>query len=106
MTDKIDRSKFDVRQYGANVLIVDMMYPDYDLTQTSVVSVGISTVRAANAILIRYDFTRDGYSIMMERTYEGDGIIESFDPPIFDEMAFVPAWNEVENPELKTDGTN
>ena len=102
MTDKIDRSKFDVRQYGANALNVDMMYPDYDLTQTSVVNVGISCVRAADSLMIRFDFTRNGYSIMMERTYEADGYQGTFDPPIFDELAFVPAWNEVEPPEVKT----
>lgn len=75
-----------------HVAQVDLWYPNVQDGETSEVRVGLVSVRAADDIVIRYDFDRDGWAILMERTIDrGDWMEET---GIWDEMAFVPAWNE------------
>lgn len=58
------------------------------------VRVGIIEIRRANDLVITYDFDRDGYVVSMERTIDRGTYME--ETGIFDEKAFIPAWNEVE----------
>jgi len=46
-------------------------------------------VRAADSILIEYDFDRDGYSIKQASTFRGD--VPGFDQD-WQEVAFIKAW--------------
>lgn len=60
-----------------------LWYPRVDGNPSSV-TVSLYDVRAADALLISYDFERDGWSIAREER-----------PAV--EVAFVPAWDEEGN---------
>jgi hypothetical protein len=73
---------------------VDLWYPPNHGITEQFVTIGLSHVRAADSIKVRYDFERDGWVVQMDKTkYMGsfsDVLIED------DEVAFVPSWNEDE----------
>lgn len=80
-------------------LSIDLWYVRCDGTKIKAVEVGICDVRAANSIVVDYDFDRDGYRIRMlkypqeERVVkeEGDFVqVECVDELV--EVAFIPAW--------------
>lgn len=85
--------RFEYEERG-HVAQVDLWYPNVQEGETSEVRVGLVSVRAADDIVIRYDFARDGWVILMERTIDRGSHTE--ETGILDEMAFVPAWNEVQ----------
>ena len=69
---------------------VDMIYPNL-AGHLNTVEVGLEDVRAADSILIRYDFDRDGYSILQASIFQwevGDPICDSD----WQEVAFIQAW--------------
>lgn len=73
---------------------VDLMYPRSSNRPNTVI-VSLYDVRAADDIRIRYDFDRDGWVISMDLTYDDNsGIIKIVKED--QEVAFIPAWNEVE----------
>lgn len=67
-----------------------MTYPRVD-ESVNEIEVGISDVRAADSILVRYDFDRDGYSILQASVFEWASDDDVCDPD-WKEVAFVPAW--------------
>lgn len=74
-----------------NDAFVTMWYPD--MKEPFTIWVDLCHVRAASPIGIRYDFERDGYSIIQGPVIQR----ESWAEPAGDdeEVAFVPAWLEV-----------
>ena len=61
-----------------------------------VVHVSLIDVRAADNLIISYDFERDGWRIGMDLTRDDDsGIIQVVKEN--QEVAFIPAWNETPN---------
>lgn len=71
------------------LLRIDMVYPRNN-DNVNEVEVGIECVRAADSILISYDFDRDGYSIKQASRFEWfDGEDPDSD---WQEVAFIPAW--------------
>jgi hypothetical protein len=73
---------------------VTLWYPGRrpDGTSTSAVRIELDHVRAADNIVVRYDFTRDGWVIYMDETRDRGGYMETVREDV--EVAFVPAWNE------------
>jgi hypothetical protein len=62
------------------------------------IEVGLVDVRAADSILIRYDFQRDGFAIFQASRFEWEADDEVQDPD-WQEVAFVQAWaRESESP--------
>ena len=57
-----------------------------------VVHVSLIDVRAADDLIISYDFDRDGWRIGMDRTRYTPGLMEVVTEN--EEVAFIPAWNE------------
>lgn len=55
------------------------------------IEIELNCVRAANSILIEYDFNRDGWKISMpsKTWWEVDDKIQD---PCYQEMAFISAW--------------
>lgn len=76
-------------------VVIDLFYPRSG--QLKEIEVGLSDVRAADSILISYDFERDGYVIK-----QASGILESSDVDTnhedFQEVAFVKAWGRHKDP--------
>lgn len=86
------------RRYG-DTLHVDLAYPRAEGNDTAI-QVGLMDVRAADDLLITYDFRRDGWVIRQERIQRvGGGCSASMDPPEWIEVAFIPAWQFEEGPE-------
>jgi hypothetical protein len=69
----------------------EMEYPRNEDSKAKRIIVGLSDVRAADDILIEYDFERDGYVIKQASKFSW-----SADDPVCDmdwqEVAFVQAW--------------
>jgi len=76
---------------------IDLWYPNTPGPRTpdkpTEISVGLMHVRAADNIVIDYDFSRDGYRIRMRRRKEHP---TSEDDCPLEEVAFVPSWIEPE----------
>lgn len=68
---------------------VEFFYPDREGKTRIIVS--LSDVRAADDMVITYDFARDGYSIRMA-TVHGWTVDDAECDPKLVEVAFVPAW--------------
>jgi gentisate 1,2-dioxygenase len=69
--------------------VADLWYPGPE--NCTQVEVGLVHVRAADSILIRYDFNRDGYQILQASKFSweaGDPVCD----PDWQEVAFVQAW--------------
>ncbi len=78
---------------GENVR-VDLIYPR--IQPAKAVIVGLEDVRAADEILVRYDFDRDGWSISQPSVSQWAADDEVCDPQ-WKEVAFVRAWAQDEN---------
>ena len=57
------------------------------------VRVGLMDVRAADDLIIDYDFDRDGYRVRMATVHEWEPDDTVLDPKLV-EVAFIPAWVE------------
>lgn len=78
-----------------DTLAVKLMYPRNNDVQK--VQIGLCDVRAADSILVEYDFERDGWSIKQASTFSWAADDEKMDPD-WQEVAFVQAWGrEVED---------
>jgi hypothetical protein len=69
---------------------LDLWYPTV-ADNPNEVEIGLMDVRAADTILVRYDFERDGWSILQASTFEWgkDGAKLDSD---WQEVAFIEAW--------------
>lgn len=68
---------------------LDLWYPRSE--PISKIEVGLVDVRAADGLLIEYDFDRDGWSIKQASTFSWD-IDDQVCNPDWQEVAFVRAW--------------
>lgn len=76
-----------------NVIHVELYYPKNNKVDT--LEVGLCAVRAVDDIRIRFDFDRDGWTILQSRDYyeKRNGEENSFDLKTeWIESAFLPAW--------------
>lgn len=73
------------------ILHVDLEYPRVEDSKVKAIQVGLMDVRAADDILIEYDFGRDGYVIKQAQVFEWSGNDERCDPE-WKEVAFIQAW--------------
>jgi hypothetical protein len=72
---------------------VDLVYPRDD--DVKGVLIGLCDIRAADPIVVEYDFDRDGWVILQNFNYDKDITVDS--PPEdcrddWREVAFVKAW--------------
>lgn len=74
---------------------VELQYPRNG-GALSQVRVSLVDVRAADDIVIRYDFDRDGWAIHQNRVIEREWGMEVVEENR--EVAFIPAWNTVTAP--------
>lgn len=93
--DKISENDIEIRRHFNlnDTLSVDFFYPRANDSGTKItkIKIGLVDVRAADDILIEYDFDRDGYVIKQATKFswdEKDGICD----PGWKEAAFVPAF--------------
>jgi hypothetical protein len=75
---------------------IDLFYPrnddpSRDESRPTSVRVGLSDVRAADDLIIDYDFERDGYRIRMATVHEWEPEDQIMDPKLV-EVAFAPSW--------------
>lgn len=75
---------------AVDALNVDIEYPRH--RRLKYVRVGLCDVRAADDILIGYDFDRDGYVIHQQRRRRVGGGSEPLDHEQWEEVAFIEAW--------------
>ena len=76
--------------WDKDTVYIDIWYPKKGIDiYPSKLEVGLMHVRAADSILIEYDFDRDGYSIKQASTFRGD--VLGFDQD-WQEVAFIKAW--------------
>jgi hypothetical protein len=75
---------------------IDLWYPRVEDTERTPdhpqeVEVDLIDVRAANSLVIDYDFDRDGYRLRMSTVFEFDSADGEPDEGLV-EVGFVPAW--------------
>ena len=74
-----------------DAIYVEMEYPRNKDSTKKRVRVGLLDVRAADDILIEYDFDRDGYVIKQASVFAWDIDDEVMDAD-WQEVAFIQAW--------------
>jgi hypothetical protein len=76
---------------------VDLWYPRNPGPRTAdeptSVRISLMDVRAADDLIIDYDFDRDGYRVRMATVHEWEPDETEFDPKLV-EVAFIPSWVE------------
>ncbi len=79
-------------------IMVDLWYPrvDEEGLCTKEIEVGLVDVRAADSILVSYDFDRDGYVIKQASKFEWDADDTDCDPD-WQEVALIQAWGRSPN---------
>jgi hypothetical protein len=71
---------------------IEWMYPEiYDTQNPSTITIGLSHVRAADDIRIKYDGNRDGWVVEQASIFEWDISNKECDPD-WKEVAFIKAW--------------
>ena len=81
---------WEVQQSKHEVPTVQLWYPRNDGSAKEI-EVELSDVRAADSLLISYDFERDGWVIKQASTFSWDGNDEECDSD-WQEVAFIKAW--------------
>ncbi len=78
-------------------IYVDLEYPRCKENATNI-NISLIDIRAADSLLISYDFNRDGWSIKQQKVFEwaSDDLICD---PKWSEVAFIQAWGLEENKE-------
>lgn len=76
---------------GGGTVRIDWCYPDI-YTPTDTLVIGLTHVRAAKSILIRYESERDGWVILMVKTREDPSGGGADDLGEEVEVAFVHGW--------------
>ena len=74
-----------------DTLCVELQYPRSDEATAKRVQVGLTDIRAVDAILIEYDFDRDGWVVKQASVFEWEADDDVCDPG-WQEVAFVQAW--------------
>lgn len=76
--------------FNGRLCKVELMYPRVD-DNTNCVEVGLCDVRAADSIRIKYDFERDGWSILQASVFEWSADDKVCDSD-WQEVQFIQAW--------------
>jgi hypothetical protein len=110
MTDALERAKLAARKTMAwseamlsgDTLHVDFWYPPRRgeapiSDKVAKIEIGLTDVRAADSILIEYDFDRDGYVIKQASRFAWVSADDT--DPDWQEVAFVQAWARKESDE-------
>lgn len=74
-----------------DTLSIELFYPRVE-GHANRLRIGLCDIRAADDILIEYDFRRDGWSIKQASIFQWDADDEICDPD-WQEVAFVQAWD-------------
>lgn len=77
---------------------IDWMYPNIYPNKEgglSSIEIMLSHTRASDSILIEFDGDRNGYVIRMDKTKDMGNYSEEIEHKV--EVAFIPAWNEVDD---------
>ena len=74
-----------------DTLAIEINYPRNNEIQK--VLIGLCDVRAADSILIEFDFERNGWLIRQDKTEDKDQFMDVIEEKV--EVAFIPAWNEL-----------
>jgi hypothetical protein len=83
---------------------VELWYPRIE-GNADIIQIGLSDVRAADDIRIRYDFVRDGYVILQASIFEWHADDDVCDMD-WQEVAFIRAWGREHNaPDDFAEGT-
>ena len=90
MDEELKRYMRELRIINRNILSLELLYPR--CSQVSKIQIGLCDVRAADDILIEYDFDRDGWVIKQASTFRWDIDDEICDPD-WQEVAFIQAWD-------------
>lgn len=83
-----------VSQRGERI-VVDLFYPRNNPIKA--VQIELSDIRAADDILIEYDFDRDGWVIKQAQVFEWEADDDVCDPQ-WKEVAFIEAWGSEKKP--------
>lgn len=88
----LDQEWFALRKQGGQrgVLCVDLWYPRNEGMPDSI-QVGLVDVRAADDLLVRYDFERDGWVVLQASRFSWSDDDTECDPD-WQEVAFLKAW--------------
>ena len=79
-----------LRGEDVEILYAELQYPRSP-DREKAVEVSLCDVRAADSLLLEYDFDRDGWVIMQASKFEWDGGDPVCDPD-WKEVAFVASW--------------
>jgi hypothetical protein len=93
MSQSTEARGFDEHPYiseDRQTVHAELWYPRNGDNPTEI-RVGLMDVRAADDIVIRYDFDRDGWVVLQDETEWRDERIERLRELV--EVAFIPAWN-------------
>lgn len=73
---------------------VDLWYPRNEDSPIKRIRITLMDVRAANNLVIDYDFDRDGWRIQMPTVHQwtAEQVAAGEDDDRLQEVAFVPAW--------------
>jgi len=93
---ELERYKKELRIWNGDTLGIDLIYPKCN--KINKIEIGLEDVRAADSILIEYDFDRDGWSIKQASKFQWDKDDKICDPD-WQEVAFVQAWAREQNNE-------
>lgn len=69
--------------------VVTLVYPRQNPLEE--IEIDLEDIRAADSILVRYDFDRDGWVILQASKFEWDAD-DSICDPDWQEVAFIQAW--------------
>lgn len=94
---EISGAEVDAWQVGyrrGKIVHVELLYPRMAAEdgRADAVEIGLEDVRAADGILVSYDFERDGWAIMQASTFQWPLDDTTSGDPDWQEVAFVEAW--------------
>ena len=64
-------------------IVVEIWYPRNEEREIDHVRIELIDVRAANQLVVDYDFDRDGWRLQMPQEHDDNALIE---------VGFIPAW--------------
>jgi len=73
-----------------NIPVIDLWYPRIE-ENVKEIEIGLMDVRAADSILVSYDFERDGWVVKQASTFQWE-ISDAILDPDWQEVAFIQAW--------------
>ena len=87
-----------IKRFGDRIK-AELWYPRVEGNAREIL-IDLIDVRAADPVLVRYDFTRDGWSILQASRFSWPADDPVCDPD-WQEVAFVRAWGREETGEIE-----